>query len=113
MLPLRGDAIEIGSGEGDFICYASAETQWRIHGYDINEHAGLDTDRESRVKTKLVQNDLPEGLLSWVPAVDGIPAVDDSLDIVISIPTLEHVKDIEFLFSEIKRIDFVRCNRMR
>jgi SAM-dependent methyltransferase len=104
MLPLRGDAIEIGSGEADFICFASTKTQWRIHGYDINEHAGLDTDRESRVKTKLVQNDLPEGLLSWVPAIDGIPATDESLDIVISIQTLEHVKDVEFLFSEIKRV---------
>jgi 2-polyprenyl-3-methyl-5-hydroxy-6-metoxy-1,4-benzoquinol methylase len=93
-MPLRSDqAKEISSA-----------MLLRIHGYDINEHAGLDTDRESRVKTKLAQNDLPEELLSWVPAVDGIPAVEDSHDIVISIQTLEHVKDVELLFSEIKRV---------
>jgi SAM-dependent methyltransferase len=104
MLPLRGDVIEIGSGEADFICYASAETQWRISGYDIDEHAGLDTERKTRAKTKLTRNGLSEDLLSWVSAGDGIPASDDSLDIVISIQTLEHVRDIGFLFSEIKRV---------
>lgn len=96
--------MEIGSGEADFICYASKETQWRIQGYDIDEHAGLDTQRKNRAKTKLIENGLCKSLLSWVPAVNGIPASNNSLDIIVSIQTLEHVRDIEFLFSEINRV---------
>ena len=104
LLPKKGDVVEIGAGEADFLCYASAHTQWNIRGYDIHEHAGLDKDREEWVRMNLAEHGLKEDLYSWVTAEDGIPLPDNSMHRAISLQTLEHIKDVDHLFSEIKRV---------
>lgn len=86
------------------MCYASAHTDWNIRGYDVHEHAGLDKDRINRVGLKLAQHGLKKDSYSWVPAGKGIPLPDNCMDRAISLQTLEHVKDVDFLFSEIKRV---------
>jgi len=99
-----GDLLEIGSGEGDFLIYASQNSDFKVQGYDVIEHAGLDSSRKNRVKNKLIRAGLNEQNYIWLSNKDVLPFKDASFSVIVSIQTLEHIKNAEKTFSEIQRL---------
>jgi len=45
-----GNLLEIGSGEGEFLVFASQNSDLKLKGYDVHEHAGRDDQRQSGEK---------------------------------------------------------------
>ena len=99
-----GNLLEIGSGEGDFLIHASQNSDFKVQGYDVIEHAGRDTSRKARVTNKLINAGLNKQDYIWLSNKDPLPLKDDSFNVIVSIQTLEHVKDTYRLFSEIQRL---------
>lgn len=100
----KGDLLEIGSGEGDFLIYASQNSGFKVQGYDVIEHAGLDSTRKTRVKNKLINAGLNEQNYIWLSNKDILPFKEASFNVIVSIQTLEHIKNAEATFSEIQRL---------
>ncbi len=99
-----GTILEIGSGEGEFLTYLARHTNWDVFGCDIHEHAGNSQDRYSRVEKRLKEATIPLEKYKWMHSGDPLPFESASIDIVVSIQTLEHVEDLSHLFSEIQRV---------
>ena len=99
-----GDLLEIGSGEGDFLLYAAQNSNFKVQGYDVIEHAGRDPNRKTRVKNKLVNAGLNEQDYIWLSNKDILPFKDGSFNAIVSIQTIEHIKNTERVFSEIQRL---------
>ena len=55
-----GSLLEIGAGEGEFMLYASRNSELKVKGFDVYEHAGRDRERSARVKTKVQEAGLRE-----------------------------------------------------
>jgi len=99
-----GTLLEIGSGEGEFLVHAQQQGQWEVHGCDVREHAGLDGDRRSRAEARLGAAGIPVDRYRWLNAGEPLPFREASVDVVVSIQTLEHVADPDRLFGEIARV---------
>ena len=99
-----GNLLEIGSGEGEFLVFASQNSDLKLKGYDVHEHAGRDDQRDNRVKSKLRDAGLDEDTYVWISNRDPVPFEDRSIDVVVSLQTLEHVEDLDHLFSEVSRL---------
>jgi len=99
-----GTLLEIGSGEGDFLVYASRNSELKVRGLDVHEHAGKDRERSKRVKSKLQAAGLDEDAYVWISNRDPLPFEDRSIDAIVSLQTLEHVEDVDKLFSEVYRL---------
>lgn len=99
-----GNLLEIGSGEGDFLVYASRNSELNVRGFDICEHAGKDPDRSKRVKAKLKCAGLDEDAYVWLSSRDPLPFGDSSIDAAVSLQTIEHVEDLDKLFAEVYRL---------
>lgn len=96
-----GNLLEIGSGEGDFLIYASKNSEFKVQGYDVLEHAGLDPDRKTRVKNKLRDAGLSAQNYIWLSKKESLPFKHGTFDTIVSIQTLEHVENVERVFTEI------------
>jgi ubiquinone/menaquinone biosynthesis C-methylase UbiE len=99
-----GSLLEIGAGEGDILVYASRNSELKVRGFDVHEHAGRDRERSARVKTKLQEAGMDEDAYVWISNRDTLPFEDQSIDVMVSLQTLEHVEDIDQLFSEVYRL---------
>lgn len=99
-----GILLEIGSGEGEFLVYASRNSELKVRGFDVHEHAGKDRERCKRVKNKLQDAGLDEDAYVWISNRDPLPYENNSIDSVVSLQTIEHVEDVDKLFSEVYRL---------
>ena len=99
-----GSLLEIGAGEGEFLLYASRNSELKVRGFDVHEHAGRDRERSARVKTKLQEAGLSEDAYLWISHRDPLPFDDRSFDAIVSLQTIEHVEDVDRLFSEVSRL---------
>lgn len=98
------DVIEVGSGDADFLVYLSKMSTMNVCGCDIIEHAGRDRFRKARVYSKLAQEGISKNAYRWFSEKEPLPFSSNSVDAMVSLQVLEHVKNIDFLFSEINRI---------
>ena len=99
-----GNLVEIGSGDADFLIYASQESVFEVYGCDIHEHAGLDNCRANRVEAKLLEAGVSQERYNWMNVNDPLPFGSDFASTIVSVQTLEHVEDIEHLFAEVYRV---------
>ena len=99
-----GTLLEIGSGEGEFLVYASRNSELKVRGFDVHEHAGKDRERGNRVRNKLQEAGLDEDACVWISNRDPLPFEGRSIDAVVSLQTIEHVEDVDRLFSEVYRL---------
>ena len=105
--------LDLGCGNGDLILLLTEnlpqlnpDFNFKIYGYDINEHGGIKKDYLKNLILNLT-NKFPQ--VNWSDHIklisenDPIPFPSQFFDIIISNQVMEHVKDHPALFSELNR----------
>lgn len=98
------DVVEIGSGDAEFMIFLSKNSNASVKGCDIFEHAGKDRHRKGRIVDKLKEEGIQPDKYQWYSEKEPLPFDSNSADVIISLQVLEHVKNIDLLFSEIHRV---------
>ena len=89
-LPPVGDALDLGCGDGRLTAELRAK---RVTGADVSEVA-LERARRRLRGARLVRIDADEPL----------PFADGSFDLVLCAETVEHVRDVQLVLSEVRRV---------
>ncbi len=89
-LPAVGDALDLGCGDGRLTKELRAE---RLTGADVSE-----------VALARARGRLPGGGFVQVAPDEPLPFADTAFDLVLCAETLEHVRDVQLLLSEARRV---------
>jgi SAM-dependent methyltransferase len=89
-LPPVGRALDLGCGDGRLTALLPAE---RVSGADVS---GVALDRAARR--------LPGAELVQLEPDEALPFEDSSFELVLCAETLEHVRDVQLLLSEVRRV---------
>ncbi len=89
-LPAVGDALDLGCGDGRLTGELRAE---RVTGADVSE-----------VALQRARGRLPEAAFVQVAPDEPLPFADAGFDLVLCAETLEHVRDVQGLLSELRRV---------
>lgn len=89
-LPEVDDALDLGCGDGRLTRELRAE---RLTGADVSE-----------VALARARGRLPEGRFVHVAPDEPLPFADTAFDLVLCAETLEHVRDVQLLLSEARRV---------
>jgi SAM-dependent methyltransferase len=89
-LPEVGDALDLGCGDGRLTAFVRAE---RVVGADVSE-----------VALERARARLPGARLVLVEPDEPLPFEDGSFDLVLCAETIEHVRDVQLLLSEVRRV---------
>jgi SAM-dependent methyltransferase len=85
-----GDALDLGCGDGRLTAYVRARS---LVGADVSEVA------LARARARL-----PGAELVLVDPDEPLPFGDGSFDLVLCAETIEHVRDVQLLLSEVRRV---------
>ncbi len=89
-LPAVGDALDLGCGDGRLTRELRAE---RVTGADVSE-----------VALARARGRLPEAVFVHLAPDEPLPFADAGFDLVLCAETLEHVRDVQLLLSEARRV---------
>jgi len=89
-LPAVGDALDLGCGDGRLTTELRAE---RLTGADV-----------SAVALARARARLPDGGFVHLTPDEPLPFADTVFDLVLCAETLEHVRDVQLLLSEARRV---------
>jgi SAM-dependent methyltransferase len=89
-LPDVRDALDLGCGDGRLTKEIKAE---RVVGADVSERA------LSRARGRM-----PEAEFVQLTPDEPLPFLDGSFDLVVSVETIEHVRDVQLFLSEARRV---------
>jgi ubiquinone/menaquinone biosynthesis C-methylase UbiE len=89
-LPEVGDALDLGCGDGRLATHLRARS---LTGADVSE-----------VALERARSRLPEARFVRIEPDEPLPFDDGSFDLVLCAETIEHVRDVQLLLSEVRRV---------